>query len=144
MQANRRVFASAIAASGSSNAPGTGITVTSGAGTPSSASSSTARSSIREVNSPLKRATTIATGRRCPPSAEPSITVTPSGTASSPGACSAACSGTPSPTTGSSSPRNGCSSSRSVTPSSSSASSVRSFRSWWCSRWPSFARLAAR
>ena len=45
MQPNRRVFASAIAASGSSNAPGTGITVTESRETPRASSSARAESS---------------------------------------------------------------------------------------------------
>ena len=66
MQANRRVFASAIAPSGSSKAPGTGITVMLSRETPQASSSSSADSSSRVVTSPLKRETTIPTARRSP------------------------------------------------------------------------------
>ena len=66
MQAKRRVFASAIAARGSSKAPGTGITVTLSRGTPRASSSASADSSSRVVTSPLNRATTMPTARRSP------------------------------------------------------------------------------
>src|SRR4051794_3760020 len=87
MQAKRRVLASAIAASGSSNAPGTSITVTLSRGTPRASSSSSADSSSRVVMSPLNRATTMPTAR-CSPTGTPSSTEYPGGTVSSPGACS--------------------------------------------------------
>ena len=61
-----RVFASAIAAIGSSNAPGTGMTSTASRETPASSSAPSAESSSRLVISPLKRLTTIATVRRVP------------------------------------------------------------------------------
>ncbi len=143
-QANRRVFASAIAASGSSNAPGTGITVTSGAGTPE----------LRELlDGPVEhpggelaveardddrhRAPLPAVGRALDHGdavgdrelarrvlrrvqrhavADDRLLVAEERVLLEPLRHA----------------------------SSSSASNVRSFRSWWCSRWPSFARLAAR
>ena len=66
MHAYRRVFASAIAASGSSNAPGTGITVIDSRATPASSSSASAPSSSLAVTAPLKRLTTTPTERRAP------------------------------------------------------------------------------
>ena len=91
MHANRRVFASAIAATGSSNAPGTGITVTCSRCTPASSSSARALSSSFVVTSPLNFDTTMPTARRAP-TGSPSSTGYPGGTVRSPGACSPVCS----------------------------------------------------
>ena len=87
MQAKRRVFASAIAAIGSSKAPGTGITVIASRGDTARSSSASALSRSRDVTSPLKRLTTTPTARRSP-RGSPSSTAKPGGTTSSPGACS--------------------------------------------------------
>ena len=84
----RRVFASASAVSGSSNAPGTGTTVIASSETLQSRSAESALSSRPVVMSPLKRLTTTATLRR-KPCGPPSRTSTPGGIASRPGACSA-------------------------------------------------------
>src|SRR5206468_7482090 len=80
------------AASGSSNAPGTGITVIASCATPASTSASSATWSIRFVTPPLKRETTTPTERRFP-SGVPSRTVNPSGTSTSPRTCSTLVSG---------------------------------------------------
>jgi hypothetical protein len=74
MHAYWRVFASAIAASGSSKAPGTGTIVTDSRGTPADSSSSSARWSSLLVISPLNFATTTPTARPAP-SADPVITL---------------------------------------------------------------------
>src|SRR6266571_7975718 len=78
-----------MAASGSSNAPGTSMTVIASRRTPVASSSSSAASSSLFVISPLKRAATIATPRRVP-SGSPSRTLTSSGRSSSPSACCSA------------------------------------------------------
>ena len=63
----RRDFASAIAASGSSNAPGTGMTSIASAATPAAARARRARrSSRRDVIPPLNLLTAIPTERRAP------------------------------------------------------------------------------
>ena len=80
----RRVFASASAVNGSSNAPGTGTTVMASSWTLQSRSAASALSSRPVVMSPLKRLTTTATLRRNP-CGPPSRTSTPGGMASAPG-----------------------------------------------------------
>src|ERR1700741_1306467 len=69
---------------GSSNAPGTGITVIRSSTTPAAASASSVEASSRSVISPLKRETTTPTVRSAP-DGDPSRTATPSGMSSSPG-----------------------------------------------------------
>src|SRR4029079_4929159 len=81
------VFASAIAPSGSSKAPGTGMTSIRSFGTPASVSVSRAPSRCRVVMSPLKRLTTTPIPR-CAPFAVPVTTPTPCGMRSCPDACS--------------------------------------------------------
>src|SRR4249919_2223926 len=83
MHEYRRVFASAIAASGNSKAPGTGTTVTASRPTPARSSSSSARVKSSPVSPPLKRPTTTPTDRR-PPLGSPWMTPYPSGIFSSP------------------------------------------------------------
>src|SRR3954453_20248491 len=76
-----------MAPSGSSKAPGTGMTSIRSRGTPASVRVSSAPSRRRVVMSALKRLTTTPIARRAP-FAEPDTTPTPWGMRSPPGACS--------------------------------------------------------